>query len=506
MRNEGVGTWVIRRARMTPGKTAIVHESTHHTYAELAERSTRLAHALRGLGVERGDRVAYLGSNHPALAETLFACGLLGALFVPLNTRLAVPELAYVLDDSGARTLLSGPEFADAVAELRETVKVREYVAVGPDYERLLAEADATPLDEPVGLDDTCMIQYTSGTSGRPKGVLLSHGNISWNCYNILLDVDVRSDEVSLVSAPMFHTAALNQLFLPTVLKGGTAVLVSAFDPDRAFDLIAQHRITWMFGVPTMFVTMAQSPQWAGADLSSVRTLMCGGAPVPEALIRAYQERGLVFLQGYGLTETAPGALFLRADDSVRKAGTAGTPCFFTDVRVVRPDGTDVATGEVGEVVVQGPNVTAGYWQLPDATEAAFSPDGWFHSGDAAVVDDEGYVKIVDRWKDMFISGGENVYPAEVERVLFEHPDVTDCAVIGVPDQRWGEVGRAVLVLREGATAGESEVLSFLTGKLAKYKIPKSVVVVGALPRNATGKLLRAKLRDRFGKPSGEDK
>jgi fatty-acyl-CoA synthase len=297
----------------------------------------------------------------------------------------------------------------------------------------------------------------------------------------------------------MFHTAALNQLFLPTVLKGGTSVLMAAFDPEATFDLISEHGVTWMFGVPTMFATMTQSPRWAGADLSSVRTMMCGGAPVPEALIRTYQERGLVFLEGYGLTETSPGALFLRAGDSVRKAGSAGTPCFFTDVRVVRPDGSDVAPGEVGEVIVEGPNVTRGYWRLPDATAAAFTADGWFRSGDAAVLDDEGFVTIVDRVKDMFISGGENVYPAEVERHLFEHPDVADCAVIGVPDERWGEVGRAVLVLREGANAAGSDVLDSLAGRLAKYKIPKSVVIVDALPRNATGKLLRARVRDRYG-------
>ncbi|HVU91877.1 MAG TPA: long-chain fatty acid--CoA ligase, partial [Jatrophihabitans sp.] len=466
---------------------------------------TRLAHALRELGVGAGDRVAFLGPNEPALAETLFACGLLGAVFVPLNTRLAVPELAYNLDDSGAETLIWSSQFAETVAALRETVKLRDWLAVGEEYERLLTAGETGLIDEPVGLDDTCMIQYTSGTSGRPKGVMLSHGNITWNCYNILLDVDVTGDEVSLVSAPMFHTAALNQLFLPTVLKGGTSVLMAAFDPGRAFDLIAKHRVTWMFGVPTMFHAMAQSPRWPDADLSSVRILMCGGAPVPEALIRTYQERGLLFLQGYGLTETAPGALFLRAGDSVRKAGSAGTPCFFTDVRIVGPDGAAVGPGEVGEVVIQGPNVSTGYWQRPEATEAAYTADGWFRSGDAAVVDAEGYVTIVDRVKDMFISGGENIYPAEVEQVIYAHPDVADCAVIGVPDEHWGEVGRAVVVLRPGARATGAEVLAFLAGRLAKYKIPKSVVVVDALPRNATGKLLRARLRESYGITQGED-
>jgi len=516
MRNDGLGAWPARRARMTPHRVAIVYEGRTITYGELSVRVMRLANALRGLGVGRGDRVAYVGPNHPALAETLFASGLLGAIFVPLNTRLAVPELEDQLNDAEPRVLLWAPAFAATVAALRDRVRVRDYVAVdsGVDgatdatqgslsYDELLAGGAETQIDEPVSLDDVCMVQYTSGTTGRAKGVLLSHGNVTWNCYNMLVDVDVIADEVSLVSAPMFHTAALNQLFLPNFLKGGTAVLMPSFEPGRAFDLIAEHRVTWMFGVPTMFHAMSQSPRWADADLSSVRILMCGGAPVPEALIRAYGARGLLLLQGYGMTESSPGALFLRAADSADKIGSAGTPCFFTDVKVVRSDGDDVDVGEPGEVVMRGPNVTSGYWRLPAETAAAFTDD-WFHSGDIAVVDDEGYVTIVDRLKDMFISGGENIYPVEVEKHLHENPAVADCAVIGVPDELWGEVGRAVVVLRPGASATPEAILERLAGKVANYKIPKSVVLVDAIPRTATGKLLRMQLRETYGQNQGE--
>jgi fatty-acyl-CoA synthase len=501
---------------MTPHRTAITYGKISWTYGELSERVTRLAHGLRRLGVERGDRVAYIGPNHPALSETLFAAGLLGAIFVPLNTRLAPPELAFILDDAGADVLVWDASLADTVAAFRDEVTVRHHVVVGSntqagalpetqvgsgtahEYENLLGEGSDEPLDENVDLDDVCMIQYTSGTSGPPKGVLLTHANISWNCYNILLDVDVITDEVSLVSAPMFHTAALNQLFLPTLLKGGMAVLMPRFDPEAAFELIARHRVTWMFGVSAMFLAMAQSPRWADADLSSVRILMCGGAPVPESLIRTYQDRGLTFLQGYGLTETSPGALFLRAEQSTLKIGSAGTPCFFTDVRVVRPDGSGVAPGEVGEVVVQGPNVSKGYWQRPDATEAAFGDGHWLRSGDAATVDEDGYFYIVDRVKDMFISGGENVYPAEVEQLLYQHPAVAECAVIGVPDARWGEVGQAVVVARQGADVSADEILASLDGKIGKYKIPKRVAFADALPRNAAGKLLKTRLREMY--------
>jgi fatty-acyl-CoA synthase len=498
MRDEGLGSWPARRARMTPHRAALVHGDRSLTYAQVHDRATRLAHALRARGVRPGDRVAYLGPNHPTFLETLFAAAAVGAVFVPLNTRLAAPEVAYMLDDSGSSVLVWAPELADVVDALGDRPTLRVRIALGDGYEQLLADAPTDHVDEPVRPDDTCMIMYTSGTTGFPKGAMLTHGNLTWNCVNFMIDVDVASDEVTLVSAPMFHTAALNQTALPTFLKGGTAVLVSKFDPDDAFDLIATHRITMMFGVPAMFQQIARSPRWPDADLSSLRNLQCGGAPVPEALIRTYQARGLTFVQGYGMTEAAPGVLFLRAEESVRKIGSAGTPCFFTDVRVAGPDGDEVGAGGRGEVVVQGPNVMKGYWQRADDT-ARVLRDGWFHSGDVATADDEGFLYIVDRVKDMIISGGENIYPAEVEKMLYEHPAVAECAVVGVPDEQWGEVGRAVVVLREGAVAGPDEILAFLDGRLARYKIPKSVVVVDSLLRNATGKLQRNRIKESYG-------
>lgn len=354
------------------------------------------------------------------------------------------------------------------------------------------------PIDEPVSLDDVCIIMYTSGTTGRPKGAMLTHGNLTWNAFNVLVDQDVIADEVALVSAPLFHTAGLNMMTLPVLLKGGTCVVVEAFDAAGSFDLIARHRITFMFGVPAMFDQMARQPGWADADLSSLRMLSCGGSPVPAPLIEAYQARGLTFLQGYGMTEASPGVLFLDAGHAVSKAGSAGVPHFFSDVRVVRPDLTAVGTGEPGEILVRGPHVMPGYWGLPDETAAVLA-DGWFRTGDAARIDEDGYVTIVDRLKDMIISGGENVYPAEVEEVLLAHPDIVEAAVIGVPDDRWGEVGRAVVVPREGAAIDPDEVLASLAGRLAKYKIPKSVVVVDALPRTASGKLLKARVRSLHG-------
>ncbi|MBP2708406.1 long-chain fatty acid--CoA ligase [Microbispora sp. RL4-1S] len=503
MRNAGLGGWPARRAQMSPGRTAFVFADRRVTYAEAHERTTRLASRLREAGVRAGDRVAYLGPNHIAFAETMFATHVLGGIFVPLNFRLTAPEIAYMLADSGSSVLVYAPECAEVAHALPELPALRTIVALESpapgerDFESWLAQGDSTPIDTPVALNDIALILYTSGTTGRPKGAMLSHANLVWNCFNIMIGVDVTSTEVTLISAPLFHVAALNQTLLPTFLKGGSSVIMPSWDVDLCYDLIEKHGVTWMFGVTAMFAAFSRSPRWAGADLASLRTLMSGGAAVPVALIRVYQERGLVFCQGYGLTETAPGATFLEAGESVRKAGSAGVPVFFANVRVVRPDLTLTAVGEPGEVLVQGPNVTPGYWRDPEATAAALIDGGWLHSGDIATVDEEGHLHIVDRVKDMFISGGENVYPAEVEAVLFEHPGVAEAAVVGVPDQKWGEVGRAFVVPREGAAVTPGDLRDFLGPRLAKYKIPVYFDLVEGLPRTGSGKIRKPDLRSR---------
>ncbi|WP_203833636.1 acyl-CoA synthetase [Actinoplanes campanulatus] len=483
MRNAGLGSWPARRAAMSPGSTALIFEERRTTYAQLHERTSRLAAALRAAGVRPGDRVAYLGPNHPSLVETMFATWALGAVFVPMNFRLTEPEIEYQLRHSGAVALIHALP-----------VSLEVPIKVGlPGYEDFLS--DLARFDEPVTLDDVACILYTSGTTGHPKGAVLTHGNLVWNCYNLLVCVDVAGDEVTLLSAPLFHVAALNQCLLPTFLKGGTSVIMPGWDVDGCFDAIARYGVTWMFGVSTMFAGLSRSPRWPTADLSSVRCLMTGGAAVPEALIRAYQDRGLAFCQGYGMTETAPGATFLEARESRDHVGSAGLPVFFTDVRCVRPDLTPAPPGEPGEVLVRGPNVTPGYWNDPAATAAAFT-DGWFRSGDLAVVGEDGHFRIVDRTKDMYISGGENVYPAEVEAAIFEHPAVAEAAVVGVPDERWGEVGRAFVVPVPGAGLNPGDIPAHLAGRLARYKIPVYVDIVTDLPRTGSGKVRKGPLRD----------
>ncbi|NKE59417.1 long-chain fatty acid--CoA ligase [Lentzea sp. PSKA42] len=474
MRNAGLGSWPHRRARMAPKREAFTCNGVSTTYEELAVRTTKLARRLEELGVRHGDRVAYLGPNHPSFAETMFATHQLGAVFVPLNFRLTPAEINYQLADSGAHVLIHAPSHR---AEHPRAICL-------DDHEDWLAGGSAELLDVPVAVDDPALILYTSGTTGRPKGAVLSHANLLWNTFNLMIGIDVATDDVALVAAPLFHVAALTQTLLPTFIKGGRSVITSRWDVDECVALIEQHRVTWMFGVSTMYADLAASPRWPTADLSSLRVLICGGAAVPDAVIHAYQDRGLVFCQGYGLTETAPGATFLEAGDSVRKAGSAGTPVFFGDLRLA----------ETGEILVQGPNVTPGYWNDPVATAAAFTEDGWFRTGDIGRLDD-GHLYVVDRLKDMFISGGENVYPAEVENAITDHPDVAEVAVVGVPDPRWGEVGRAFVRPRTGAAVDATTLREFLLPRLAKYKIPVHVEVVDELPRTGSGKVLKPALR-----------
>ncbi len=506
MHDKGIGSWPTRRARMSPHRVALRQADREVTYAQLADDSEALAGGLRGRGVNRGDRVAYLGLNSIDLVVAMFATARLGAVFLPLNTRLAPPEMAYILAD-GAPTLLIWEEGFERITEAEEVCALGiPQVRIGGEDHRPadLSRSEAGPIDTPVGLDDLFMIQYTSGTSGHPKGVQLTHGNIVWNVYNVLVDLDLRSDEVALVTAPLFHTAALNQLLLPTLLKGGTALIEAKFDPERALDLIERDRVTFLFGVTSMYLALTRAARWREADLSSLRTAMSGGAPIPVALLQTYAERGLPLIQGYGLTEASPGVTMLRAEDSLTHMGSAGTPCMFTDVRVIDPTTGSPVSDHPGEVCVQGPNVSPGYWHDSPSTAAAFE-DGWLRTGDLATVDEHGHLRIVDRLKDMFISGGENVYPVEVEAAVYTHPAVAECAVVALPDATWGEVGRAVVTLRDGHELTEADLLDHLRTRLAGYKVPRSVIFCDGLPHNASGKLVKRTIRARYGAPSTDE-
>lgn len=495
-----------RRAELTPQRRALRFEGVTLTFSQLQERIDRFAAALRTGGVCHGDRVAFLGFNHPAFFYTMFAAARLGAIFVPLNFRLTGPELAYILGDSGVHTLVADDEHRELTTSIRGTVPVRRWITTGNPVEGwehlagLIDGSEALAQADPVSSDDVAVIMYTSGTTGRPKGAMLTHANLFWNNVNLLHASDVATGDISLVCAPLFHIGGLNVTTLGTWQKGGEVVLTRAFEPGEVLELIPRYGVTTMFGVPAMFLFMSHHHSFEQADLTSIRFFVCGGAPVPEPLIKLYNGRGIAFLQGYGLTETAPFALLLPAEKAAEKVGSAGIPPMFTEVCLMTADGAVVTEPAVrGEICVRGANVMKGYWNRPDATSEAIDERGWFHTGDVGYADEEGYVYVVDRVKDMVISGGENVYPAEVETVLYEHPAVAEVAVIGLPDERWGEAVVAVVAPKVGAAVSLEDLRRFAAERLARYKLPSRLEIVDALPRNPAGKVLKFELRRQFG-------
>jgi fatty-acyl-CoA synthase len=497
MQNRGIGSWLTTRAATSADAVALVYgEGDKMTYGELGDRAARWAAVFTQAGIRRGDRIAFLGENQPAFVEVLFGAARDGVVFVPVNTRLAAPEVAHILADSGAKLLVHDDRCATVATEAAADLP---RIAVGADADAALAAVEPAPEAPGVGLDDPAAILYTSGTTGRPKGAVLTHGNLTWNSLNTLVDVDIVSTDVALIISPLFHAASLGMGLLPVMLKGATVVLERAFDAGRALRLIEQHGITMLSGVPTTYQFMAEHPDWASTDLSTLAKLTCGGSPVPTRVLEAFEARGLSFSQGYGMTETSPGATYLPATRTRAKMGSAGQPHFFTEVRVVDENGQSLEPGEIGEIQVRGPNVTPGYHGNPAATEEAFTADGWFRTGDLGSFDDEGYLFVADRLKDMIISGGENIYPAEVEDLILGLDEVTGAAVVGIPDERWGETPWAVVTLRPGAELTTERLAEHLNGRIARYKIPKNVVVVDELPRTASGKVRKLDLRQRFG-------
>ncbi|HET6966600.1 MAG TPA: long-chain fatty acid--CoA ligase [Acidimicrobiales bacterium] len=485
-----LGRWFAARAARSPNRRALTFEGATWTYAEMQVRIDRMAADLQAGGVCHGDRVAFLGLNQPAFFEAMFGAARLGAVFVPLNFRLTTPELAFIIEDAGVHTLVVD----DAHRPLVEGVPVRRLMEAESD------RSAVTPLasPDPVAPDEVAVIMYTSGTTGRPKGAMLTHANLWWNNVNALHAMDTMEDDVTLVVAPLFHIGGLNVTTLVAWQKGAEVVLHRSFDPGACLADIPRYGVTTMFGVPAMFLLISQHPDFEQADLTSLRLLVCGGAPVPEPLIKLYNGRGVPIHQGYGLTETAPMVSFLPPEWSLAKLGSAGLPTLLGDVRVVDLDNSPVPPGQTGEICTRGPNVMKGYWRRPEATAQAIDPEGWFHTGDAGYLDEDGFLFVSDRIKDMVISGGENVYPAEVESVLLEHPAISEVAVIGLPDERWGEAVTAVAALKPSATLTLDELRDFAARSLARYKLPSRLETVEVLPRNPAGKILKFELRERF--------
>ena len=466
-----LGQWIRNSASRTPDRVAIDYLGHEVTYAELDRRSEALADALLERGLRRGDRVATLTGNSPDHVIAFFACAKAGFMLLPLNWRLSAPELRYQLDDSEPAVFLVEDEYAELAAATAEP-----FEALAPPDNAVERVAAA------VADDDGLLLIYTSGTTGRPKGAILTHANCFWTNLSFDLATGLTGDDVALQVLPQFHCGGWNVQPLLMWWKGGKVVLERKFEPARVLELIEQKRVTTIMGVPAIYLFLSQEPAFADANLTGLRLAVVGGAPMPDELIRVWQARGIEIVQGYGLTEAAPNVLCLPPEDAIRKMGSAGKPYPYVDVRL----------GDGGELQVRGPNVFPGYWRNPDATSAALR-DGWLHTGDVAEMDADGCYRIRGRLKDMYISGGENVYPAEVEDVLHAHPAVADVAVVSVPDERWGESGVAFVVAKEPVR--DEVLLEHCRERLAKYKVPTRVRFVDALPMSAMNKVLKDELR-----------
>jgi fatty-acyl-CoA synthase len=503
----GIGSWLTRRELLTPGKAAVVDGQRRLNYQQLNRRVNRLARALQGLGLQFADRISILSYNCLEFVEVIMAAAKLGLILVPLNWRLTPAELAFNLNDSGAETLFFDADLGESVKGVMGPTPLKQFIAFGEKqilearaYESLLSKhSDAEPeTDPPPNLDAPHIIMYTAGTTGKPKGAILSQGASFWNVLNLNVALDFTSQDRNLLVLPMFHIGGIGLFTLPMLYDGGTVVIQRTFDPLKTLALLKEEKITLFFGVPAIFLAIIQHPDFDADTFKNVRLVMSGGAPLPVSLVKQYHEAGIVLQQGFGMSEAAPSIATLAKELAVKKAGSIGRALMHLETRVVDDHMNGVPTGDVGELVVRGPNLLQGYWNRPEATQAAFA-GGWFHTGDLARMDADGELYIVERKKDMFISGGENVYPAEVENMLYELPQIAEAAVIGVAHEKWGEVGRAVVALKPDQNLTVAEIIDHLQQRLAKYKIPKSVVFVEQLPRNAAGKVLKTILREKHG-------
>jgi fatty-acyl-CoA synthase len=506
-----VGDWIRKWSFLQPYKKALIFEGCPFTYQEVNLRTNQLSHFLLELGVQKGDRISVLLYNCHQYLEIFFALSKIGAILVPLNWRLAGPELEFIIKDSSSRMIIFEPKFEGVIASIRPHLNLSngDYIAVGPpcpewakDYEKGLLES---PVQEPdlrfsVGDEDPHILMYTSGTTGIPKGAILSHRKTFFNALNADIFYNLTSKDIMIISRPLFHSGGLLVDAVPVLYKGGTLILRRRFQHHEIFETIQKYRVTIVEMAGTLFQFLLQQFDPNQYDLGSVRCYFTGGERIPSAMLKEYHEKGIIISQVFGLTETSTIA-WLPYEDAIRKMGSVGLPIFHGEVRIVDKMGRDVARGDIGEIIVKGPIIMSGYWNRPDLTAETIR-DGWLYTGDLARMDDQEYIYIIDREKDMYISGGENIYPAEIENILFTHPKVFDAGIVGVQDEKWGEVGKAFIVLKPGETMAEMEALEFLRGKTAKYKIPKYVEFMEALPKTPSGKIQKYLLKMRPLHPS----
>ena len=496
------GNFLAKRARLTPTKEALFELDTgvRYSYAELNERANRAGNWLLKQGVQMGDRVSILAHNCIAYFDIFFACGKIGAIFTPLNWRLTANELSYIVADCAPKVLFFGDEFAGTTQTMRPNIAgVVEQIVPLSSYQIIINEQSANEPPSPQldGETPYCIL-YTSGTTGKPKGAIIPHRQVLWNAINTITSWGLTEKDVSPVFTPLFHAGGLFAFMTPLLYLGGRLILSKGFDPEESLQVILQEKCTVILGVPTLFQMWLNSPTFATADFSHVHFFISGGAPCPVSLMEAWRnKKGVVFRQGYGLTEVGPNCFSMTDAESVPKSGSVGKPIFHSEMRLVNENGQDVAVGETGELLIRGPHVCVGYWRNEPATRDAIR-EGWFHTGDMARMDENGFFTIAGRFKDMIISGGENIYAAEVEAVFHEHPAVAEAALIGKPDEKWGEVGLMIVALQKGGVANEGELLDFCRQRLARYKVPREIIFTQELPHSPYGKVEKVKLREKY--------
>lgn len=497
-----MGYFLYKRALLTPKREALVVGDARYNYAELNRRSNKAANAMKGLGVGHGDRVGILALNDPEYFELLFGLGKIGAIAVPINHRLAAPEVDYIVNNCEADLLVVGPEFIEVAAQIKDTISVKKILAImdaPPDwaekYEDVVGPASDDEPEHVGGDDDTWTILYTSGTTGRPKGAELTHEGF-YNNSNTLKSTLGEVGEVMLMVLPLFHIGALAPVAL-CVHHGMKMVFQRTFEPAGFLHLIKTEDVTWFGSVPQVLMFLRTTQEFETYDWTQIKLALVYAAPVPVTLLKEFAEKGMEVRQLYGMTECTGPATVIDGEHAIVKAGSCGLPFFHTEIRVVDANDQDVGPEEIGEVLISCNHLMKGYWKNPSATESTVY-DGWLHSGDLAKKDEDGYLYILDRKKDMIISGGENIYPAEIEDYLLGNPKIADVGVIGYADEKWGEAVKAVVVLKPEETMTEQELIEWCQGKIGKFKIPKKVEFAKEIPRTPTGKILKRILRDQF--------
>ena len=498
-----VQDWVKYQAGTIADKTAMIDlaSSRKYSYGQMHERVAKVAGFLKANGIKQGDRVAFLALNTTDVMELIFGCWRIGAICLALNFRLTPPELAYILNDSDSAMVLVDAPFNQLAEATKPLTKVTHWVGtdgVGGDSDFETGLAAAAPIYDMIeqDIEDQCLLMYSSGTTGSPKGIIITHAMLDHTNSSGVRAGMASRHKVALNNMPVFHIAGLNVTSLPVIWAGGTCVMMRLFDPAATLKAIdsAELGINSLFMVPAAYNALKAHPDVDRIDFSRIETAGCGAETVPEILVKWWLDKGIVIQEGYGMTETAAAGCLLAKDDIPRKIGSAGKSLVHSTIQITNEDGKPCAPDETGEIWFKGAAVTPGYWRNPEANKEAFV-DGWFRSGDIGRMDEEGFIYIEDRLKDMYISGGENIYPAEIEGLLYELPNITEVSVIGVPDTRWGEAGCVVAVFKEGQDMELAAILKHLDGRLAKYKLPSHLHVMDALPRGGTGKVLKFELR-----------